>query len=968
MEFQLLGPVSINGGAGPVPLGPAKRRSLLATLLLRSPAAVSVDTLTEALWEDEPPQHARTVIQGHVSRLRALMSEAGLDAYEVELTTHGRAYAVQLPETLLDTRRFEDLVTLAGRQRDPADAALMLREALALWQGPALGGTVGTAPLLAAAGALEERRLAAVEQLAAVYAVLGEHERAVALLSREAVAQPLREPLISALIRALYGAGRQADALDQYHRTRRELAEAMGVDPGPVLREAYEGVLAGGGGAGPAGGSARPPLPTPRGSAPDPAAQSPQGLDLAAPGAHAPQGLEMPAPAPQGVEVSAPGAHAPQGPDLLPRVPRGFYGRWGELGALGRAVGGVGAPVVVVTGPAGVGKTSLVVHWAHGCVEEYPGGRLFADLRGHSGGAGEQGVRPVDVLREFLLALGVEAAAVPGSEDAAAAMFRSLVKGRRMLVVLDNAKDSAQVRPLLPGGADCVTVVTSRTRLDGVMASDWATPVPVDVLGEDDAAGLLAATLGTDAGDDEAVREVARLCDGLPLALRIAAARLRGRRHWTVADLAGELADEDGRLTLLAAEDTGVEAALRASVARLAPADVGLLGALGHAFTRESDAYVAAAAAGIPLAEARAGLDRLAAAHLVQEAAPGRYGLHDLVRLYARGLPREEAPEAVTRRLVDHWLRAQHAAVDVFDPTGARTVALPEGCGGEATVPAFAERDAVFGWFLAEQESLMGAVAAAGRLGDEDRTWRIAALLWPLVHWHPHPGWQQPLRTALAAAERIGSTQGIGWLRAVTGMLFVETGQFARAETLLAGAVAPLRTFAPEVSCQVLVMLAVARHRHGDPAGMLDALADAAHDARTAHHPIAETLDHYHATHVALAEGDFAKAAEHTTRCLAAVPENEIAGWRPLIWESYGIALHYSGLHQEAREALLAAVAANEEEDLPARTVRTLSRLGDVAAVLDEPDSEAAYRARAEQLRQSLTPSAHTLSPATTAR
>ncbi|MEU7583932.1 BTAD domain-containing putative transcriptional regulator [Streptomyces sp. NPDC041068] len=907
MEFQLLGTVAINGGAGPVPLGPAKRRSLLAMLLLRAPAAVSVDTLTEALWEDEPPQHARTVIQGHVSRLRALIAEAGLDAYGVELTTQGRAYALRLPETLLDVRRFEELVALARQQSEPADTALMLREALALWQGPALGGINGTAPLLAAANALEESRLATVEQLAATCAALGEHDRAVALLGKEAATHPLRETLIAALIRALYRAGRQSDALERYHRTRKELADTMGVDPGPALREAYEEVLEG-----TAGG----------------------GRDE--------RGEE---PAAERTPVRAPA------PDLLPRPPRGFRGRAPELAALTGTATASEAPIALVAGPAGVGKTSLVVYWAYAHADAYPDGRLFADLRGHSG---TDPAQPADVLREFLLALGVQAPAVPDSLDAAAALFRSMVKDRRLLVVLDNAKDSAQVRPLLPGGPCCATVVTSRTRLDAVIASDCATPIPVEVLDEDDAALLLTEALGPDASDGRAVREVARLCDGLPLALRIAAARLKGRRHWTVADLAVELSDEGARLTLLSAEDTGVEAALRASVARLAPADAGLLGALGHSFTRESDAHAAAAAAGIPVAEARTGLDRLAAAHLVQEAAPGRYALHDLVRLYARGLPRAEEADAVTRRLVDHWLRAQHAAVNVFDPGGSRTVPLPEGLEVGLPVPRFADCDAVFGWFLKEQESLVAAVSAAARLDDEDRTWRIAALLWPLVHGRPHPGWQLPLGVALAAAERIGSTEGIGWLRAVTGMLFVETGQFARAETLLAGAVAPLRSFAPEVSCQVLVLLAIARHRHGNPAGVLDALADAVRDARTADHPIAVTLERYHAAHVALTQDDFAAAAEHMARCLDAIPDSEIAGWRPLIWESYGIALHHGGRHQEARDALLAAVAANEEEDLPARTVRALARLGEIAAVLDGPSGEAAYLARAEQVEKSL--------------
>ncbi|QEU91296.1 AfsR/SARP family transcriptional regulator [Streptomyces kanamyceticus] len=911
MEFQLLGTVAINDGAGPVPLGPVKRRSLLAMLLLRAPAAVSVDTLTEVLWEDEPPRHARTVIQGHVSRLRALIAETDLAAYGVEVTTQGRAYALRLPETLLDVRRFEDLAALARRQREPADAALMLREALALWQGPALGGITGTAPLLAAANALEESRIATVEQLAATYAVLGEHDRAVALLGKEAATHPLREPLIAALIRALNRAGRQSDALEQYHRTREELADAMGVDPGPVLREAYEEVLEVTAGAGGEEGAA--------------ARQAP-GRTL----------------------VRDPEA----APDLLPRPPRGFHGRAPELAALTTTATVTETPIALVTGPAGVGKTSLVVHWAYAHADAYPDGRLFADLRGHSG---TDPAQPADVLREFLLALGVQAPAVPDSLDAAAALFRSLVKDRRLLVVLDNAKDSAQVRPLLPGGPGCATVVTSRTRLDAIIASDCATPVPVEVLDEDDAALLLAEALGPDASDERAVREVARLCDGLPLALRIAAARLKGRRHWTVADLAVELADEGARLTLLSAEDTGVEATLRASVARLAPADAGLLGALGHSFTRESDAYAAAAAAGVLVTEARAGLDRLAAAHLIQETAPGRYGLHDLVRLYARGLPRTEEADAITRRLVDHWLRAQLAAVDVFDTGGYRTVPPPDGFELWPPVPEFTDRDAALAWFIGEQESLVAAVSAAARIGDDERTWRVAALLWPMVQWRPHPGWQLPLSIALAAAERVGSAEGIGRLRATMGMLLVETGQFARAEAYLTGSLEPLRRVAPEVAAHTLVLVGLVHQRLGDADGALDALADAVRTARAIDHPTAATLEHYHATQVALTAGDFTAAARHTARCLDTIPEGEVAGWRPLIWESYGVALHHSGRHQEARDALLAALGATEEEDLPARTVRALARLGEIAAVLDGPTEEAVYLARAEQVEKSLT-------------
>ncbi|MEV5978708.1 BTAD domain-containing putative transcriptional regulator [Streptomyces sp. NPDC052114] len=642
MEFRLLGPVSVAGGSGTVPLGPAKRRSLLAALLLRAGTPVPVDALTEALWDTEPPLHARTVIQGHISRLRALLADAGLDAYGVELATQGRAYALQMPETLLDAHRFEDLVRLAGRQRDPADAALMLREALALWHGPALTGTVPTAPLQAAAAALEETRLVSVEQLAEAYGRLDEHGRAVRLLRAQVVEHPLRETLVAALVSALFRAGRQSEALGLYHRTRRRLADDLGVDPGSALRAAYESVLA-------SSGTDHPAVP-PGGRGRVPAAAAVPAVP-AVPAAPAVSGRsarrvgQSPVPGGEGRGTRQDGL--PRMPRLLPRAPKGFLGRAAELADLDRATADANAPLAVLTGPAGVGKTALAVHWAHHRARLHPDGHLFADLRGHGGA---EPAEPHAVLREFLLVLGVPAAHVPTSPDTAAALFRTLVADRRLLVVLDNARDSAQVRPLLPGGVHCTTLVTSRFRPDGLVASDWAVPVPLDVLDERDAVRLLVQGLGPGTADPAAARRVARLCDGLPLALRIAAARLSDRRHWTMAGLAAELADEQQRLALLSAEDTGVAAALHGSVARLREDDVRLLAALGRGLARETDAYAAGALAGIPVAAARAGLDRLSAAHLVQEESPGRYALHDLVRLFARGLDGRDVSQVLAER------------------------------------------------------------------------------------------------------------------------------------------------------------------------------------------------------------------------------------------------------------------------------------------------------------------------------
>lgn len=688
MEFQLLGPVSVAGGSGPVPLGPAKRRSLLAALLLRAGTPVSVDALTETLWDGEPPLHARTVIQGHISRLRALLVEAGLDAYGVELATQGGAYALEFPETLLDVSRFEDLVKLAGRQREPSDTALMLREALALWNGPALTGTVATEPMLAAARGLEESRLVTVEQLAEAYGKLGSHGQAVGLLRAESVQHPLREALVAALMRALQRCGRQSEALEYYHRTRELLAEELGVDPGKKLRRAYEEILNGepdtgahpmlgapaprgrgrydmglGGGASPAasagsaasaaaaGAPARVegsrgvrqagPPPVERGRGPAAGQTRPT-----APGA----GAQGASPAAAAVPVTPAAAATPDAPAegpapgnviprLLPRAPRAFAAREEQLGALETALAEeTEAPIVLLTGAAGVGKTALVLQWAHHHAAPQTEGHLFADLCGFSGG---DPAHPERILREFLLALGVRQQDVPAGIEPAAALYRSLLAERRIVVVLDNAHDSAQVRPLLPGAPHCTTLITSRNRLDGLVASDCARPVPIGALNEREGAELFLRALGQHPGldaDSDDVRRIARLCDGLPLALRTAAARLIGRPQRSVAGLAAELADEEQRLALLSAEDTGIAAALRTSVAQLPGSEAWLLAALARARTPDVDAHRAADLAGTTVSATREGLDRLAAAHLIQEEDAGRYVLPDLVRLFARGL------------------------------------------------------------------------------------------------------------------------------------------------------------------------------------------------------------------------------------------------------------------------------------------------------------------------------------------
>ncbi|MFE2677189.1 AfsR/SARP family transcriptional regulator [Streptomyces hygroscopicus] len=629
MDFSLLGPVTVTTGpsAAPVelPLGPAKRRSVLAMLLLRPNATVSVEQLISSLWEDEPPAHARTVIQGHVSRLRAALAEGGAEDHGVELTTHSSAYLLRIPEALIDTQRFDQLTAQASPESAPGEAVRLLNRALGLWRGPALTGTVASPPFAAAAHALEERRLSAVEALARAHEGLGEHEQAVRVLHPAAVANPLREGLIAALMLALYRSGRQSDAIAWFHRTRQLLDDDLGVDPGQRLTAAYQEILRAA-----------------------PTADGP----LGAPESGGQPGVQQAPSTPSHQPSAAASAPAPV-PELLPRPPAGFHGRVAELAELSRLALGTDAPgqggaaggsggypqeggIALLTGPAGVGKTGLAVHWGHAHATAFPDGRLFADLRGFSGG--EVAV-PAEVLREFLLALGTPAEQIPTSPEAASALYRSLTARRRLLVVLDNAGSSAQVRPLLPGGPHCATLVTSRSRLDGLIATDAARPVRLHALGPEDGVGLLGTLLGPArvAEDPEAARELVALCDGLPLALRAASAQLVARPRWRLARLATALRDERRRLALLSAEDTGVAAALRNSVARLSADDAQLLRALGAGFAREVNTAEAAALSGADPELIQDSLDRLAEMHLLDEEATNRYVMSDLVKLFAQG-------------------------------------------------------------------------------------------------------------------------------------------------------------------------------------------------------------------------------------------------------------------------------------------------------------------------------------------
>ncbi|GAA3461469.1 BTAD domain-containing putative transcriptional regulator [Saccharothrix longispora] len=668
MRVNLLGPVElVSAGGEAVRLGAAKRRTVLAALALELNRVVSGDRLLDLVWDGSPPPQAKAALQGHIAQLRKVLADG------VSLVTRAPGYVLTGTRGDVDAFRFEDLVASA-RDADDERAVAALREALDLWRGPVLADVPGDQLREAVSARLEELRLVAVQDLATRLFRLDRAGEVVSGLRDAVDANPLREALVSRLVLALHWTGRQAEALELFHRTRERLAEELGVDPGPELREAYQTVLAG---------------------------------DTA--------------PKPPVVE---------RAPAQLPREHRGFVGRELELSDLGESLMGQDSAIGLLVGPAGVGKTALALRWAHRVAGDFPDGQLFVNLRGFDE---TEPLDPRVALVGFLRALGLTDSQIAVDLEDQAAQYRSLLAGRRVLVLLDNARSAEQVRPLLPGSARCLVLVTSRHRLDDLVVTEGATSLHVPTLPEESAEHLLAALLGRPRieQEPEAVAELCELCDRLPLALRIAGARLASRPRWTIQSLVDELRDEQGRLSALSLPEAGrgVHAALAVSYRELPEGAARLFRRLGLHPGTDLDSYAAAALLDINVVSARTHLRTLAYANLLHESTPDRYSRHDLVRLFTHHLAATESDvdnRVATARLLDYYLHVADSArahlsdhVRPFGPPEHRPASFPE-------LPSHA---AALDWFTLEEANLGLALDMALNSGQRERTWQLALCL-----------------------------------------------------------------------------------------------------------------------------------------------------------------------------------------------------------------------------------------------
>jgi DNA-binding SARP family transcriptional activator/tetratricopeptide (TPR) repeat protein len=746
VRFGVLGPLRVVDGAGAQRvISAAKQRIVLAALLLAGGGTVPAASLAEALWDASLPPNAPAVLRTYVMRLRRALGPAG-----VRIVGQPSGWAVELHRpSELDLTEVDWLWRAARAAREAGEwhqASSLLVRALSLWRGEPLADVASPALARRESGWLGELRIQLAEARADADLRLGRHGEVVAELRRLVADHPLREHLRVQLMLACYLSGHQAAALEVYRDARTTLAEELGVEPGHELRQMHQKILTG-----------------------DP--------DLTEPALAV---VTARAPASDDRQRAGPEAAAPR--QLPASVPQ-FTGRAAELRRLselaGEAVGEVTAPISVISGMAGVGKTALAVRWAHQVAECYPGGQLYVDLRGY--GPSAEAAEPAEVMRGFLGALGVVKERVPVGLDAQAGLYRSLLAGQRMLIVLDNARDEAQVRPLLPGSAACPVIVTSRRQLAGLAATVGARILTLDVLPEADAAAMLAARLGQlrVAAEPAAAAEITGLCGHLPLALAIATARAAARPAHPLAALASELREVGDRLDAL---DTGesaasVRAAFSWSCRHLGAAAARTFRLLGIHPGPDISAAAAASLAGLSPRQASSTLRELTAASLLEESSPGRYTLHGLLRCYAAELAGtvdgdDDRREAV-RRTLDHYLHTANSLLS----NSWRVLELAAPGRGVRPEPVAPHCDQA--WFEAEHKILLRLTSQAAADGFDAHAWQLAWIMTDFLgrrgYWHDLAAAQH---TALAAVRRADDRAGEARVYHGLGHTLVHLGRF----------------------------------------------------------------------------------------------------------------------------------------------------------------------------------------------
>jgi DNA-binding SARP family transcriptional activator/tetratricopeptide (TPR) repeat protein len=907
LRVEVLGEVRAFRGDRELQLGPPRQRAVLAMLTLRANRVVSRDELVDGGCGTDPPASVVNRVHAHVAALRRIVEpDRARRAPGQVLASVGSGYRLTLAPGQLDAEVFATRLDSARRLAAAGDRARALdayTAALALWQGPPLADVPG--PFAQAERArLVELRLTAAEERAAVLLRTGAADPdLIPELSALVVENPLRERLRALLMVALHRAGRPAEALAVFADTRRVLVEELGVEPGPPLQRLHRELLA--------------------------------GEDVA---------LDS---------RSAPAVTPTVVPRQLPPPPRHFAGRRVELRALTALLGdpaGAGRTFVIsaIDGTAGIGKTTLAVYWAHQVAARFPDGQLYVNLRGFDP-AGEP-MEPGEAVRGFLDALGVPPQRIPTGIDAQAGRYRTLLADRRVLVVLDNAADVAQVRPLLPNSPTALVLVTSRHRLTGLVAAQGARPLALDLLTAADAHELLVRHLGAErvAAEPEAAQRIVARCAGLPIALSVLAARAATRPDLRLAELVAELDEaRDG----LDPFDTGdramdVRSVFSWSYRRLSAPAARLFRLLGLHPGPEVGVPAAASVAGVPAGQAGAALAELARAHLVEERSAGRFAGHDLLRAYATELAQAlDSPaerRAAVHRALDHYLHTAAAGAQALAVHRRPIPAAPAQPG--VTPEALGSPAAAMAWFAAEHRVLVTAIALAGANGFDAHAWQLASAL---THFQERNGlwsdWEASQHAALAAAQRLGDRAAEARTRRSLAGACARQGRYQEAHAHLAEALRLFEEIGDRVGeARTTHLIAQAFAMEGRYRPALDHALRALEIYQVAgyqagHAAAINSAGWYHAQ-----LGDYRQALEYSERARALQvqlrdPHNEA---ETLV--TIGYARHRLGEHDLAARSYREAIDLYRETADPYNQADCLNRLGDTYAAAG--DTRAARR------------------------
>ncbi|MFI1226144.1 MULTISPECIES: AfsR/SARP family transcriptional regulator [unclassified Streptomyces] len=843
LQFDLLGPLSVRRGGRHLDLGPVRRQAVLVALVLRAGHRVTHEDLIDDIWGDHPPPTGVRVLPSHVYALRQALETEAVQGTGVIRSGKGW-YSFDAQEIGLDT---DELAARSGRAHEaracagPAAALALFGEALALFRGEPLAGLPGRYTNSVRRQLQEQWATLRRGRLECLF-LLGRSAEALEELAELTASRPLDEGLLALQVRALYTSGRQAEALDAFHLLRERLREEHGAEPGEELRGLYEAVL-----------------------------RQDDTILLPPPGTYAP--------AP--VSFSPPVNELPG--DVGPLV-----GREAELALLSGPGSPGGITVVAVDGTPGIGKTRLSVQAARQLAHLHPAGCLFVDLRAHATG---QPLSPRRALARMLRTLGRDSDRIGDDEDELVAAWRTATSGLRLLLVLDDAVDAQQVRPLLPSGPDSTVIVTSRRRLAGLDATRRHSLAP---LPEEGGVRLLSSVVGPDRTNREpqAAAELARLCDGLPLALRIIGARLQTRPEWTLAHMVDRMAGDEDRLKELNADDRSVAAAFQLSYEHLPPQQQHIFRVLGLSPTVEFDARTPAAMLTLPAHETGPALENLVDAGLVRQPRPGRYRLHDLVRAHARRLA--QATPSTARTAGTAALRLHLDAARMASDWG------PEGFPAAHPLgpSAFTDwRDAA-DWLDETRGEIVDVVSHALSLGEKDLACSIAeALTEYLISRGRHHDARAVLGVAIESAPRTGDRRMIAALRNCMGMT-----------ELFASCTDPARTWFEEA--------ADLSRRYGEPAELARAMTGLGA--------------------VALQSGDTAAAEAHIETALQVIPPSD--DWGASAAHS---ALGYTRLAQERAEEALdcfgVALARARMVGRPRVQSRTLICMADAHSALGQP-------------------------------